>query len=72
MPAQEFRAAYERQLDTMADEHSDVMHPAALARAIGQAMPPDALAVFDGGHTTFWSNDFTPVTEVRTRFHDPG
>jgi acyl-CoA reductase-like NAD-dependent aldehyde dehydrogenase len=24
------------------------------------------------GHTTFWSNDFTPVHEVRTRFHEPG
>jgi thiamine pyrophosphate-dependent acetolactate synthase large subunit-like protein len=49
-----------------------VMHPAALAKAIGQALPPDALAVFDGGHTAFWSNDLTPVDAVRTRFHDPG
>ena len=32
----------------------------------------DALAVYDGGHTTFWSNDLTPVRDVRTRFHDPG
>ena len=32
----------------------------------------DALAVYDGGHTTFWSNDLTPVHEARTRFHDPG
>jgi benzaldehyde dehydrogenase (NAD) len=28
--------------------------------------------VFDGGHTSFWSNDLTPVHAVRTRFHDPG
>ena len=48
------------------------MHPAALASAIAGAMPHDALAVFDGGHTTFWSNDLTPVHRVRTRFHDPG
>ena len=48
------------------------MHPAALAAAIGQALPPQALVVFDGGHTSFWSNDLTPVHEVRTRFHDPG
>ena len=66
------RAAYAGKLDTMADEDSGVMHPAALARAIASAMPDDAVVVFDGGHTTFWSNDFTPVSDVRTRFHDPG
>ena len=32
----------------------------------------DALVAFDGGHTTFWSNDLTPALEPRTRFHDPG
>ena len=48
------------------------MHPAALARAIADALPDDALAVFDGGHTTFWGNDLMPVSETRTRFHDPG
>ncbi len=48
------------------------MHPAALAKAIGDWLPHDALAVFDGGHTTFWSNDLTPVSAPRTRFHDPG
>jgi acetolactate synthase-1/2/3 large subunit len=48
------------------------MHPAALAEVIGQALPADALAVFDGGHTSFWSNDLTPVQHERTRFHDPG
>ena len=37
-----------------------------------RALPRDALAVYDGGHTTFWSNDLTPVHDVRTRFHDPG
>jgi acetolactate synthase-1/2/3 large subunit len=48
------------------------MHPAALAQEIARALPGDALAVYDGGHTTFWSNDFTPVRDVRTRFHEPG
>ena len=66
------RAAYEGRLAEMARDQSEVMHPAALARAIGDALPHDALAVYDGGHTTFWSNDLTPVHAARTRFHDPG
>jgi thiamine pyrophosphate-dependent acetolactate synthase large subunit-like protein len=48
------------------------MHPAQLARAIGEALPPRALVVYDGAHTSFWSNDLTPVSAPRTRFHDPG
>jgi thiamine pyrophosphate-dependent acetolactate synthase large subunit-like protein len=66
------RAGYDAALAAMAQEQGEVMHPAALAQAIAQAMPADALAVYDGGHTTFWSNDFTPVHDVRTRFHEPG
>lgn len=67
------RGAYETGLMSMGEGESEQpMHPAALARAIGEALPADALAVFDGGHTTFWSNDLTPVGEVRTRFHEPG
>ncbi|MES2611863.1 MAG: thiamine pyrophosphate-binding protein [Pseudomonadota bacterium] len=66
------RRGYETKLNEMAQDTDEVMHPAALAKAIGEAMPADSLAVFDGGHTTFWSNDFTPVHEVRTRFHEPG
>ena len=67
------RAAYEQRLATLAHEPpSDVMHPAALARAIGEALPRDAIAIYDGGHTTFWSNDLTPAHAPRTRFHDPG
>lgn len=69
------RGQHEARLAAMAAEPEvpgQPMHPAALARAIADALPPDALAVFDGGHTTFWSNDFTPVGEVRTRFHEPG
>jgi acetolactate synthase-1/2/3 large subunit len=48
------------------------MHPAQLARALGEAIPDDALVVYDGAHTSFWSNDLTPVSAPRTRFHDPG
>ena len=66
------RAAYREKLSVMALEPHEVMHPAALAAAIGAALPPGALAVFDGGHTTFWSNELTPVEDVRTRFHEPG
>lgn len=70
--ARTVRAGYEQKLAQLASERGEVMHPAALARAIADALPADALAVYDGGHTTFWSNDFTPVREVRTRFHEPG
>lgn len=68
------RRDYEARLDALADapDGGSVMHPAALARAVARALPDDAIAVYDGGHTTFWSNDFTPVRETRTRFHDPG
>ena len=68
----ERRLAHERALRAMADDTHPVMHPAALAAAIGTALPRDALVVFDGGHTSFWSNDLTPVHAPRTRFHDPG
>lgn len=47
-----------------------IMHPAELARAIAAALPADALAVYDGAHTSFWSNDLTPVRTPRSRFHD--
>jgi acyl-CoA reductase-like NAD-dependent aldehyde dehydrogenase/thiamine pyrophosphate-dependent acetolactate synthase large subunit-like protein len=66
------RARYDAKLAVMARDGSVTMHPAALAQAIGRALPRDAIAVFDGGHTTFWSNDLTPVHDVRTRFHEPG
>ncbi len=61
---------YQAQLG--ADASGPVMHPAVLARALGAALPPDALVVYDGGHTSFWSNDLTPVLEPRTRFHEAG
>lgn len=73
--ARAVRQAYEDELAALGADAAgaaEPMHPAALARAIGAALPADALAVFDGGHTSFWSNDLTPVREVRTQFHDPG
>ena len=66
------RARYDARLQVMARDTEETMHPAALANAIAQALPAEALAVYDGGHTTFWSNDLTPVQDVRTRFHEPG
>lgn len=66
------RAAHVAQLATMAADTSLPLHPAALATELGQALPDDALVVYDGGHTTFWSNDLTPVQAPRTRFHEPG
>ncbi len=66
------RARYDAELAVMARDTGETMHPAALAKAVADALPADALAVYDGGHTTFWSNDFTPVHDVRTRFHEPG
>jgi acetolactate synthase-1/2/3 large subunit len=66
------RQRYEQALATMAADITPPMHPAALAQAIAAALPRDALAAFDGGHTTFWSNDLTPVHAPRTRFHEPG
>ncbi|SEF34669.1 thiamine pyrophosphate-binding protein [Variovorax sp. NFACC27] len=68
------REAYASRLAALGEEGEpgEAMHPAALARAIGEALPKDGLAVFDGGHTSFWSNDLTPVLDVRTRFHEPG
>jgi len=48
------------------------LHPGVLADEVGRALPDDALVVFDGGHTTFWSTDLTPALAPRTRFHDPG
>lgn len=66
------RDRHEGQLAVLAADTGEPMHPAALAAAIGRALPRDALVAFDGGHTSFWSNDLTPVHGTRTHFHDPG
>ncbi|MEH0578032.1 thiamine pyrophosphate-binding protein [Streptomyces sp. B21-108] len=60
------------ELDKLAADTSGVMHPAALAKALAEAMPQDSLVVYDGGHTSFWSNSFMPVAFSRTRFHEAG
>lgn len=66
------RARYDEGFAASTATPAPGMHPAALAREIARALPHDALVVYDGGHTSFWSNDLTPVQEVRTRFHEPG
>jgi len=48
------------------------LHPGALAQGIARHIGPDDLVTFDGGHTSFWSNEFTPALAARTRFHEPG
>ncbi|SIQ43221.1 acetolactate synthase-1/2/3 large subunit [Rhizobium sp. RU35A] len=71
----EMRAVYEGycgKLDRMSEDEGAVMHPARLGRALGRLMPENALVAYDGGHTSFWSNDLTPALEERTRFHEPG
>ena len=65
-------AAQRARLAALAADRASPLHPAALAEEFAAALPPDALVVYDGGHTTFWSNDFTPVTAPRTRFNEVG
>lgn len=69
------RRDHQRTIEAMADEYlsnGQAMHPAALARAIGGWLGTSGFAVFDGGHTSFWSNDLTPCAHPRTRLHEPG
>lgn len=64
--------SYREEMNQLLLDDQPVLHPARLAKEIGEFLPEQALVVFDGGHTTFWSNDFTPILEPRTRFHEPG
>lgn len=68
----EEHANHVAELDKLAADTAPVMHPAALAKALAELIPPDSLIVYDGGHTSFWSNSFTPALRSRTRFHEPG
>lgn len=68
----EVYAAYRGKLERMNEDQGSVMHPARLGTALGKLLPADALIAYDGGHTSFWSNDLTPATVERTRFHEPG
>lgn len=65
-------AGYTAKLESMSRDEGAVLHPARLGAALGRLLPPDALIAYDGGHTSFWSNDLTPATVERTRFHEPG
>ena len=60
------------QLAALARDDAEPMHPAALAAALADAMPADALLCLDGGHTSFWTNSFARAAAPRTCFHDPG
>lgn len=51
-------------------ESGGAIHPAALARTIGDFLGTSGLVVLDGGHTSFWGNSLTPVARPRTRFND--
>lgn len=51
---------------------AEAIHPARLSRALADLLPDNALVVYDGAHTSFWSNDILPVPAPRTRFHEPG
>jgi len=66
------RNAHRARLAALAEDTTAPTHPARLAQAIGLAIPADAFVTFDGGHTSFWSNDFTHVPEPRRGFHEPG
>jgi acetolactate synthase-1/2/3 large subunit len=66
------RREYLGSLERLSNDDSSPMHPAALAAAIARALPREAVVSYDGGHTTFWTNDLTPVTAPRTRFHEVG
>ncbi len=66
------RRDYVGKLDALADTKGPIAHPASLAREIGRFIQPDDFVAFDGGHTSFWSNDFTPVLEPGRKFHEPG
>ena len=57
-------------LSNLGDGATEPIHPAVLARAIGEFTGSDGLVVFDGGHTCFWSNALTPAVKPRTRFND--
>ncbi|WP_462413441.1 thiamine pyrophosphate-binding protein [Neobacillus sp. Marseille-QA0830] len=66
-------SSYRESLENLAnDTNQSIMHPATLAKEIGEFIKRDSFVVFDGGHTTFWSNDFTPILEPRTRFFEQG
>ncbi len=66
------RARYRDELARQIDAPAAVMHPGALARGVAGFIGAEDFVTFDGGHTSFWSNEFTPALHPATRFHEPG
>lgn len=66
------RDVHTEALSRIAADATLPMHPAALAEELAACLPQDALVTYDGGHTTFWSIDFTPASLPRTRFNEVG
>ncbi len=66
------RRRYRDDLAATIDAKDRPMHPAILAQHVASAIGPDDFVTFDGGHTSFWSNEFTAVLAPATRFHEPG
>lgn len=66
---QQSRVAELRQL---AAEETPTIHPAFAAQEFGRWLPADSFVVYDGGHTSFWTNDLTPALSPRVRFNDSG
>ena len=65
-------ADHRAELADLASDTSGAMHPAALAAAVADAVPDDALVVLDGGHVSFWSNSFLHARAPRLLLHDAG
>lgn len=62
-----YRASFENPSDP-----DGLPSPAALAAALNEMLPDNALVTYDGGHTSFWHNDILSAPATRTRFHAPG
>lgn len=70
--SRERREYVDRLLGDAADGRCECLHPAVLMNEVGAYVRPQDFVTFDGGHTSFWSNEFIPALEPRTRFHEPG
>jgi thiamine pyrophosphate-dependent acetolactate synthase large subunit-like protein len=68
--ADDFQAYFNGLCDVPAHLEDGAIHPAALAKAIGDLLGESGLVVLDGGHTCFWGNALTPAVRPRTRFND--
>ncbi len=60
------------ELELLAGNNEPGLHPAYVAREFGRWLPDNSHVVYDGGHTTFWTNDLTPAGEPGERFNDSG